>query len=162
MIGIAVGTIVFIGGYKIYSDSILENIKTENDKALKSLNTTLEQTSLVNTDIKNLNTKTTEFKNKTLELEKLTNKVSEKAKSKNSIPNLLNKIARDIPQTVQVTSITNTNETHIIITAQAKEYDQLGMFKAKLIAMNVLSNVTSDSAVKQSGVVKVTIEGDLP
>jgi hypothetical protein len=28
--------------------------------------------------------------------------------------------------------------------------------------MNVLTDVTSDSAIKQNGVIKVTIEGDLP
>ena len=36
------------------------------------------------------------------------------------------------------------------------------MFKAQLIVDNVLLDVKSDSSVKQDGLVKVTIEGELP
>lgn len=162
LLGLSVGVIVFVVGYGVYANNIVKNIDKETKEANNTVTITQEQISSVNSDITSLKNKTAEFENKTKELDNLTEKVSEKAKTKNSIPNLLNKIARDIPSNVQITSITNTGETHITITAQAEKYEQLGIFKAKLIAMNVLTNVTSDTAVKQNGIVKVTIEGDLP
>lgn len=67
-----------------------------------------------------------------------------------------------IPKNVQLTSIANTSGTHIVIKAQSAKYEQLGMFKAQLIVDNVLLNVKSDSSIKQDGLVKVTIEGELP
>jgi Tfp pilus assembly protein PilN len=162
LISISVGAIVFAVGYGVYSNQIVENIKSETAKANETIATAEEQTALVEADITSLKTKKKEFESKTAELDTLTEKVSEKAKTKNSIPNLLNKIARDIPQTVQVVSIVNTDETHIAISVQAEEYEQIGIFKAKLIAMNVLTDVTSDTGTKQNGLVKVTIEGELP
>lgn len=162
LIGLSTGIAVFAIAYGVTSNSIVKNIQSETENAERRYKTSMEQILLIDGDVNELNSKKTNYENKTKELEDLTNKVSTKAKSKNSIPNLLNKIARDIPENVQITSITNTDTTHIIITAQAKEYDQLGFFKSKLSAMNVLTNVTSDSGIKQNGVVKVTIEGDLP
>lgn len=67
-----------------------------------------------------------------------------------------------IPKGVQLTSIKNTTEKHIVINAQSSDYQQIGYFKGVLKVDGILTNIVSDSAIKQDGVVKVTIEGDLP
>ena len=67
-----------------------------------------------------------------------------------------------IPKGVQLTSIKNTSDKHIVITAQAIDYQQIGYFKGVLRLETILKDVKSDNGVKQDGIVKVTIEGDLP
>ena len=81
---------------------------------------------------------------------------------KDAIPNLLNRIVYIIPKQVKITSIKNTQGTHIVIEAQAEKYEQLGYFKAALSTSGYLQNVKSTSGSKSSGVVQITIEGDLP
>lgn len=94
----------------------------------------------------------------------LTDKQNEQAENKRlkfAIPTLLNQVMKVIPKKVQITSITETGET-ITIDAQSNEYDQLGLFKAKLEQDGILANVVSNESTKESGVVKVTIKGELP
>ena len=67
-----------------------------------------------------------------------------------------------IPENVQITSIENTTGTHIVINAQSDKYEQLGMFKAKIETSLCLTNVISTAGQKDSSVVTVKIEGDLP
>ena len=69
-----------------------------------------------------------------------------------------------IPKGVQITSIENTSSSHIVINAQSEDYDLLGIFKGSLIVEGVLSpsTVVSTSGVKQGGIIKIVIEGDLP
>ena len=67
-----------------------------------------------------------------------------------------------IPEEARIEKIENTNETHIIITAQAAKYEQLGYFKAKIKSEGILTNVTSSAGDKSGGVVTIKIEGDLP
>lgn len=82
--------------------------------------------------------------------------------SKDSIPNLLNRIMFVIPKKVKLTSIQNTTSNHIVIKAEAEKYEQLGYFKAVLSTNEILKNVKSTSGQKTGTVVEVTIEGDLP
>ena len=67
-----------------------------------------------------------------------------------------------IPEEVQLLSIENTADKHIVIKAKCSEYTQLGYFIAKIKTSEILSNVVSSSGVKSGGEVSVTIEGDLP
>ena len=69
-----------------------------------------------------------------------------------------------IPEGVQLTEIENTTGRHIVIKAQAKEYEQLGYFKAKIKEDNVLkrSTVVSTQGEKQGEIINTVIEGDLP
>ena len=67
-----------------------------------------------------------------------------------------------IPETVQILSVENTNEKHIIINAQSAQYEQIGFFLSELKLNGILLNVKSDLGVKSDSLVKVTIEGDLP
>ena len=83
-------------------------------------------------------------------------------KIKNAIPNLLNKVMFAIPSGVQITSIENTSERHVVINAQSERYEQLGVFIGTIKQTGILTNVTSDSGTKQDSLVRVTIEGELP
>ena len=69
-----------------------------------------------------------------------------------------------IPKGVTITSIENTTSSHIVINAQSKDYDLLGFFKGSLIVEGILSpsSVVSTSGIKQDGLVKIVIEGELP
>ena len=95
-------------------------------------------------------------------LQNLNDRINNINQTRNAIPNLLNQIMYVIPSNVQITSIENTTQKHIVIKAQAEKYEQLGYLKAKLKSDNILTDVISDSGVKEGDVVKVTIEGDLP
>ena len=96
------------------------------------------------------------------QLQELNDKRSKVSQSRNSIPNLLNQIMQKIPEEVQVLSIENTVDKHIVIKAKCREYTQLGYFIAKIKTANILTNVVSSSGIKNGGEVSVTIEGDLP
>ena len=67
-----------------------------------------------------------------------------------------------MPTGVQITSIQNTNSTHIEIQAQSKTYDQLGFLVASIKNEPVLNNVISAVGQKQNGIITMKIEGDLP
>lgn len=116
----------------------------------------------ITTDINSLNTKNTKYASLTEELKAINNKISNIAEMKNSIPNLLNQIMYIIPETVQITSISNTTNKNIVIVAQAADYDQLGYFIAKIKVEGILKNTISSSGQKNGNTVTVTIEGELP
>ena len=99
-------------------------------------------------------------------------KISQNKRYKNAIPNLLNNISREMPKGVEIDSIENVSDEHIIIVATSTQYEQLGFFKAKLENEKILTNVISDSGVINSvkdtaqgkivDYITITIEGDLP
>lgn len=125
---------------------------------------TTEQIGLVNDDIQSLNNKATYYQRMTDNLKNYSNEVATNLKNKNVIPMLLTRIMNVIPKGVTITSIENTTSSHIVINAQSEDYDLLGFFKGSLIVDGILSpsTVISTSGVKQNGVVKIVIEGDLP
>ena len=88
--------------------------------------------------------------------------VQERIISKDSIPNLLTRIMTKIPQKVKVTSIQNTQDTHIVIEAESSQYEQLGYFKGLITTNNILTDVKSTSGIKDGDNVRITIEGELP
>lgn len=123
-----------------------------------------EQIKLADADVQKLNNKATDYETMTENLKNYSNEVQNKLKTKNVIPLLLTRIMNVIPKGVTITSIENTTGSHIVINAQAKEYDLLGFFKGSLIVEGILSpsTVISTSGVKQDGIIKIVIEGDLP
>lgn len=102
------------------------------------------------------------YENLLKQLQEINDRISSIAQSRNSIPNLLNQIMFRIPEEVQLISIENTTDKHIVIEAKCKEYTQLGYFIAKLKTSEILTNVISSSGIKNNNEVYVTIEGDLP
>ena len=158
----AVSVLMFIVIYAVFSIMLVNQmVDVENDvnRGMAKVNSEIRK---IETDVETLNKRASEYSTLTTQLETAAQKISDINRSKNSIPNLLNKIMFTIPEKVQITSIENTIGTHVVIQAQAADYDQLGYFKAKLKTDNILTNVVSTSGVKQDGIVRVTIEGELP
>ena len=83
-------------------------------------------------------------------------------KTRNEIPDLLNQLMYVIPEGVRMESIKNTEGRHVVIDAQGVKYEQLGYFKAKIKSEGILNNVTSTGGNKESDVITIRIEGDLP
>lgn len=92
----------------------------------------------------------------------INNEISDKYQYRDAIPNLLNQIMYNIPKTVQIISIENTNARHIKIIAQAEQYEQLGFFLGQLKNEQILNDITSDQGIKENNIIKMTIEGELP
>ena len=158
------GILVFIIIYSCMT--IFLNVET--NKKMQEVNSvdqdTTEQIQLISKDIQTLNNKATDYTSMTNKLKSYSEEAANNLKSKNVIPMLLTRIMNVIPDDVTLTSIENTTGTHIVINAQSADYDSLGYFKGSLIVEGVLSpsTVISTSGVKQDGIVKVVIEGDLP
>lgn len=143
-------------------------LNTETNKKMTEVDNikqdTTAQIQLISKDIQTLNNKATDYTSMTDKLKSYSDEVASNLKSKNVIPMLLTRIMNVIPKGVTLTSIENTTGTHIVINAQSEDYDLLGFFKGSLIVDGILSpsTVVSTSGVKQDGIVKVVIEGDLP
>ena len=125
---------------------------------------TTSQIKTATEDIQTLNNKAVDYQNMTQNLKNYSDEVEQNLKTKNVIPLLLTRIMNVIPKGVTITSIENTTGEHVVIYAQSEDYDLLGFFKGSLIVDGILSpsTVVSTSGVKQNGIVKIVIEGDLP
>ena len=155
------GTLLLVIIYGIFSSIIFSQIKGKEEETAQSMSNVRTQISAVNSDKTKVDKKATEYDNLVKALEENSKTQSENRRLKFAIPNLLNQIMYVIPVNVQLTSITNSG-TRITITAQSDKYEGLGIFIAKLNQDGILANVVSDTSQKQSGVVIVKIEGELP
>lgn len=162
LIRVAIGLLLIITVYIGFSLYLSGQMNKKQEEIAKATAQVQSQIALIQTDISKIKTNTSQYISMRQKLEDLNNQISEKNRLKNAIPTLLNQIMFIIPQEVQITSIENTSGTHIVINAQAERYEQLGYLKGKIKADGILLNVVSDSSQKQEGIVKVTIEGDLP
>ncbi len=111
---------------------------------------------------KKFKAKTTEYKKLITNIENSNNLAAEKRRYKKTIPRLLNNIMAVIPKEVQLVSIENTSDAHIIIVAKSRWYEQLAIFKTKLQTEEILENVVSDTGKVSGEFAVVTIEGELP
>lgn len=135
----------------------------KKEEEIKALNTKQEtEINKVKKDKSTLDQTKAKYQASIKQLKELNDKLSERTRIRNAIPNLLNQIMYRIPEEVQLVSIENTVDRHIVIKAKCKEYTQLGYFIAKIKTSEILSNVISSSGVKSNNEVSVTIEGDLP
>lgn len=148
--------------YSIFSYIISHQIQAKTNDATDTIAKMNVQINNINKDINQIKTRKSEYTNAITNLRQMSSVATEKYRTRNAIPNLLNRLMSSIPTNVQLTSIENTSGTHIVIKAQSVNYEQLGMFKAQIIVDHILDNVKSDTSIKQEGVVKVTIEGELP
>lgn len=160
---VCVGIIGYIG----ISSAIVNQIAEKSDEVAAATQTASDQLSDISSQERTINSAKTTYEtlisaltadNSDSDSDSSTSTVIQK----DSIPNLLNRIVYIIPKQVKITSIKNTENTHIVIEAQAEKYEQLGYFKAALSTSGYLLNVKSTSGTKTDGVVKITIEGDLP
>lgn len=162
MIRSAYSLLILIIIYCGFSGLLAKQIKNKENEADQSISATNEQISLANKDNDSIKQKTSQYTSMIKSIEEANNKIADINKTKNSIPNLLNQIMTIVPENVQLTSIENTTDNHIVITAQSNKYEQLGYLKAKIKTDVILTNVISTSGQKESDVVTVKIEGDLP
>lgn len=151
--------VIIFGGFSVLLTDQIKKKEDEVDSVTQKINA---QISKVQADTKTLDEKTTQYTTLISDLQEVNKKISDMNASKNLIPNLLNQIMSVIDKSVQITSIENTTDKHIVIIAQSAQYQGLGYFKTRLKTQNILQNVVSGSSMKQNGVITVTIEGDLP
>lgn len=156
--GLLLITIIYSG----FSYAIGKEIRTKEEQAVQAETVMIQQISKADADLNKIRTRTSEYKTRIDNLRASSDQLAEKNKNRNSIPNLLNRIMFTVPKSVQITSIKNTQDKHIVITAQSEKYEQLGYLKGQLSVDGILKNVKSDSGIKQDGIIKVTIEGELP
>ena len=154
--------LILIIVYSVFSSLIAKQIKNKSDEAEQSINATMEQIQLAEKDNNSIQQKISEYTSLIETLEETNNKIAERTKSRNMIPNLLNQLMTITPENVQLTSIENTMDNHIVIEAQSDKYEQLGYLKAKIKTDVILTNVLSTSGQKEGNVVTVRIEGDIP
>lgn len=141
---------------------LLTNSINQKAEEIASVKTSVNsQIELANKDLSKIQSKVSTYKKLTSNLETINEKVAESYRTKNEIPNLLYHIMNIIPVNVQITSIENTSDRHIVINAQTTNYEYLAYFTAGLKTGGILNNVVSGTATKQGEVIKVTIEGDL-
>ena len=161
MLRSAIGLLILLIVYSGLSMFLTSGINKKEQEVNDLMAKTEEQIELAKSDKGKIDQKANEYKEMTKALEDLSDRVSDANKSRNIIPHLLNQIMYVIPKNVQITSIENTQDKHVVILAQSDKYEPLGYFKAKLNSDSILYNVVSDSGVNENGTIKVTIEGDL-
>ncbi len=148
--------------FTIFSKTLYNQMDKKQNEITSLISKQQSEISKVNTDNNLLNAKNTKYISLTEELKAINDKISNIASMRNSIPNLLNQIMYVIPEEAQLVSIENTTGRKIKIVAQAKDYDPLGYFIAKLKVEGYLKEIISSYGQKSGDTVKVTIEGDLP
>ena len=148
--------------YSCFSVLLGNQISSKESEAEESISSTNQQIQLANSDNEKIKTKTNEYTTMINNLQEANDRLSDRNRTKNAIPNLLNQIMSIIPASVQLTSIENTTDTHIVINAQSDKYEQLGYLVAKMKTDVVLTNVISTAGQKDNNVVTIKIEGDLP
>ena len=164
MLRTATGILTLIIIYSAFSIFLKNEIgKKEQEVANVKTDTNL-QLQMVDNDINAVKTKTNKYIQLSENLENISEQIMENNKNKNNIPTLLIKIMSAMPQDVQITSIENTTGKHIVINAQSKRYDQLGIFKVTLRERGILlpNTIVSSTGEKTGDYVKVVIEGDMP
>ncbi len=162
LIRIATGLLILVFTYSGISAVLDNQMKSKKQEAIQSISETNEQIKLATSDTEKISSKINEYTTLIKNLEEQNEKIASRNKSRNAIPNLLNQIMSIVPENVQLTSIENTSDTHIIIRAQSNKYEQLGYLKAKIKTDVILTNVISTAGQKDNNEVTVVIEGDLP
>lgn len=161
-------TIMGLISFVIIYFAITTFLKVQTNNKLAEVNDVMDDTNkqieIASQDIQTLNNKASNYEKMTENLKNYSEEIATNLKAKNVIPLLLTRIMNVIPEGVTITAIENTSESHVVINAQSADYDLLGFFKGSLIVEGILSpsTVVSTSGVKQDGLVKIVIEGDMP
>ena len=162
LIRVAVGLFLLVVIYSTFSAALSNQMDKKREEAQESIASTNSQIALANQDNEKIKTKTNEYSNMIEYLQEASDRITDRNRTRNAIPNLLNQIMTIIPVDVQLTSIENTTDTHIVINAQSDKYEQLGYFTARIKVESILTNVISTAGQKDDNTVTIQIEGDLP
>ena len=145
-----------------FSKILSRQIDRKAEQIDKLISTEKIQINKINEDETTIKAKKDKYEELIDEIKSINNKVSDIAEMKNSIPNLLNQIMYIMPLDAQIISIENTEEKHIKIIAQSKNYDSLGYFISKMKIENYLKNIVTSKSKKVDKIVQITVEGELP
>ena len=162
LLRIVIGLVLLAVIYISFSSLLANQMNRKTEEAQESINATQNQITLANNDNEKINSKINQYNTMLRNLEEANNRISDRNKRRNAIPNLLNQIMSIVPENVQLTSIENTTDTHIVINAQSNKYEQLGYLVAKMKTEVILSNIISTAGQKDNNVVSIKIEGELP
>lgn len=162
LVRISIALLLLVIIYSGFTALLANQMKQKNNEVEESIKTTNSQITLANNDNEKIKTKINQYQTMIQNLQDANDRITDRNKTRNAIPNLLNQIMAAIPRDVQLTSIENTVDRHIIINAQSNEYDQLGYFIAKLKTDMILTDVISTAGQKDNNTITVKIEGDLP
>lgn len=162
LLRIAITLFLLVVIYSGFSALLNKQMIEKTNEAEDSIEETNKQITLAKNDNEKIKSKTNEYTTMIKNLEEANDRITDRNRTRNAIPNLLNQIMSVIPENVQLTSIENTTDTHIVINAQSNKYEQLGYLKAKIKTDVILTNVISTAGQKDNNVVTVKIEGDLP
>lgn len=158
----SISIVIFTFAYLTFSKVLVQQIEEKKDETNEVISEINSEMSKIDTDTKKINSKTSEYNNLIEELNSINEKINNVTENKYLIPNLLAQIARVIDQNVQITSISNPYDKHIVIEAKSPKYRGLGFFKKSLSSNDILENVVAGGGIKQGDEITVTIEGDLP
>ena len=162
LLRIAIGLFLLVLIYSGFAALLSSQMDKKEEEAKALQQDITKQISLAQIDNEKIKSRTSDYSDLVEEITEQNEKEADAAKVRNAIPDLLNQLMYVIPEEAKISKIENTNDTHIIITAQAEKYEQLGYFKAKLKSEGILTNVTSSAGDKSGGVITIKIEGDLP
>ncbi len=162
LVRIAVALFLLIVIYSGFSGVINYLMDQKIQESEDSIAQTNSQIALANADNESLKTGINIYNNKTQQLIESSDKLKDLNRTRNAIPNLLNQIMSIIPENVQLTSIENSTDKHVVIDAQSDKYEQLGYFVARLKTDVILTDIKSTPGQKDNGVVTIRIEGELP
>lgn len=160
LVRIIAALILLVIIYSGFSALLANQMANKTQQVDETISFTQTQINSANSDDKQIRDKISQYKTLIESLDKMNN--SEGNTMKNSIPNLLNQIMSIVPENVQITSIENTTDRHVVITAQSDKYEQLGFLTAKIKAEDILKNTISTSGQKDNRIVTIKIEGELP
>ncbi len=153
-------------GFSTLGTSVMNRIKSQTEDVQAKIAQTDTNLNNMKNELKKIETQTNVYTTLIDNVDSLkeanNNAANSRVIPKDAIPNLLNQIMYVIPQQVQIISIENTEDKHIVIEAQSEKYEQLGYFSAAIKNDEILKNVQSTIATKTDSYVQVTIEGDLP
>ena len=148
--------------YAVTTGFIHKKIDNKITLAQEIIDDTKTKTEQVNSYNQLIQSRTKNYESVIEQLEEANNRISEKYLSRNAMPNLLSEIMFAVPKEAQILSLQNTEGKHIVMEAQATEYQYLGYFKSELQNRAILLNVKSTSGTRTNDMIQVTIEGDLP
>ena len=148
--------------YSCFSVLLSNQMDKKQREANESIVSTQAEINEANSDKTTLQTRISNYSSLINQIERANSDQEDRNKTRNSIPNLLNQIMSVIPVNVQLTSIEDTGDGHIVINAQSDKYEQLGYLVAKMKTDVILRDVESTAGQKDNNVVTIRIEGDLP
>ena len=162
LVRIASGLLLLVIIYSSFSALLSNQMDKKQNEAEESIASTQAEINNANKDKSTLQTRISDYNSLINQIERANSDQEDRNRNRNSIPNLLNQIMSVIPINVQLTSIEDVGEGHIVINAQSDKYEQLGYLVAKLKNDVILREVESTAGQKDNNVVTIKIEGDLP